>query len=173
MALEKSTLEKLQKQEKGFGESSLWLKKFWAIHFVEVVVGGMNMTDFQFYKQFRSELDEMCIPTILKQCQHIIKITDDKTEIGILCVNNGYIDCLYVLPEFRQQGYGRKAVISFIEKYGIPKSLHIIDTNTVAKSFWESIFDISAVVGNGIDTFYKINGLKEIPKKDVIKNGTI
>lgn len=117
------------------------------------------MTECEMYVKFRTEIDAMYAPEILKECQ-VIKIMDDEKEIGIMCVKDGYIDCLYVLPEYRKQGHGRKAVLTYIKKYGMLKDLHILNTNPVAKSFWESIFELEPIGINSIDTYYEIKALK-------------
>lgn len=118
------------------------------------------MTDCEMYVKFRTEIDSMYAPHILKECQ-VIRITDGKEEVGILCVNDGYIDCLYVLPEFRKQGYGRKAILEYVKEYGMLQDLNILNDNYSAKDFWNSLFELEVVEDNGIDTYYKICGLKE------------
>lgn len=117
------------------------------------------MTDCEMYTRFRTEIDSMYAPHILKQCR-VIRIADGETEIGMMCVNDGYIDCLYVLPEYRKQGHGRKTVLAYIKEYGMLKDLHILNTNPVAKAFWESIFELEPIESNAIDTYYKIKALK-------------
>ena len=117
------------------------------------------MTDCEMYVKFRTEIDSMYAPEVLKQCQ-VIRIADGKTEIGMMCVNDGYIDCLYILPEHRKQGHGRKAVLAYIKKHGMLRDLHILNTNPIAKAFWESIFELEVIEANSIDTYYKITALK-------------
>lgn len=116
------------------------------------------MTDCEMYSRFRAEIDSMYAPHILKECE-VIRIADGKTEIGIMCINDGYIDCLYVLPEHRKKGYGRKTVLSYIEKNGMLRDLHILNTNHIAKAFWESLFILEPIEANSIDTYYKIKSL--------------
>lgn len=123
------------------------------------------MTDCEMYTKFRTEIDSMCAPQILKQC-NVVRIADGDTEIGMMCVKDGYIDCLYVLPEHRKQGHGRKTVQAYIKRYGMLRDLHILNTNPVAKAFWESIFDLEPVEINSIDTYYRIKAVKPGVRKE-------
>lgn len=117
------------------------------------------MTDCEMYVKFRTEIESMYAPHILKQCK-VIRIAARGAVIGMLCVNDGYIDCLYILPEYRKQGHGRKAVLEYIKKYGMLRDLHILHANSIAKAFWESIFELEPIEQNDIDTYYKIKALK-------------
>lgn len=123
------------------------------------------MTDCEMYTMFRTEIDSMYAPQVLKQCQ-VIRIADGDTEIGMMCVKDGYIDCLYVLPEHRKKGYGRKTVLAYIKRYGMLRDLHILNTNPVAKAFWESIFDLEPIEIDSIDTYYRIKALKPGVRKE-------
>ena len=122
------------------------------------------MTDCELYAKFRSEIETMYAPYILKECKekgHILSVTEDDKKVGLLVVNDGYVDGLYVLPEYRKKGYARKLVLEYVEKYGMLLDLHIMNTNTVARDFWESIFELEPVEINHIDTYYKIKSLKK------------
>ena len=121
------------------------------------------MTDCEMYMKFRSEVESMYTPHILKQCEEkgqVIRITEGSKKIGLFVVNDGYIDGLYILPEFRRKGYARKTVLDYVKQYGLPRDLHILNTNLVSKSFWESIFELETVEVNPIDTYYTIKSLK-------------
>lgn len=114
------------------------------------------------YKQFRNELDDICIPTILDiDGMEITEILYDGKIVGILCTCQNYIDCVYVLPEHRRKGLAKKAVLDWVEKNSQQKvRLHIINRNVVAKQFWESLFFLEEVCSNSVDTLYEVVGLK-------------
>lgn len=117
------------------------------------------MTNCEMYKKFRAEIDEMAIPLLLDTLK-VIRITDGEAEIGLLCMENDYIDCLYILPEYRRQGRGKRAIGEYIKKYGMPKTLHIVNSNTTALAFWDSIFKLVPIEVTPTDTFYRILGIK-------------
>lgn len=126
------------------------------------------MTDIEMYKQFRQELDDICVPEILKYV--LTKpIYYDEKKVGILCYaiqpTHIYIDCVYVLPEYRRKGLAKKSVL---ELYGEHKDaeirLHIIINNTVAQEFWSKLFVLECIDIGNIDVLYKIVRLqKECP----------
>ena len=117
-------------------------------------------TNINMYIKFRTEIEEMYAPYVLNQCDVIEIFNEKNKKIGILCVDDKYIDGLYILPEYRNKGYATKAVMDYIKKYGTPEDLTILNTNTPALNFWTSIFDLTPIENNGIDTYYCINGLK-------------
>lgn len=118
------------------------------------------MTECEMYVKFRTEIETMYAPHIINECQ-TVRISNDEKEIGILMVKDGYIIGLYILPEHRRKGYGRKAVIDYIKKYGMLKDLTILNSNLTAKAFWESIFELEPIKINSIDTYFGIKALKE------------
>lgn len=113
------------------------------------------------YLKFRAELDKMCVPEILDQVQ-TTKIMHEGKVAGILCTTMDYIDCLYILPEYRRKGLGKKAVIEWWQKspYKHDVRLHIIHVNKPAQKFWNSIFELELLEKNAIDGLYRIGGLK-------------
>ena len=117
------------------------------------------------YAKFRRELDAICIPEILK-CVDAIKISSETGEtVGMMCVadENGwlYIDCLYIIPEYRQKGYAKAAVLDFYRKNRLREiRLHIIRKNLGARKFWNKIFDLECIERNAIDRLYMIKGLR-------------
>lgn len=72
-----------------------------------------------------------------------------------------YIDCLYVLPQYRRKGLAKKAVLKFVKgnlDCGI--RLHIINNNLVAFKFWDNIFELEEAGSNTVDTLYQIKGIR-------------
>lgn len=113
------------------------------------------------YKSFRAELDDMCIPQIINDLRIIHPIIADGKTVGMIGGFIDYIDCLYVLPEYRRRGLARKAALEYVDgniKYGI--RLHIINSNEVAKRFWHSLFELKEMGRNNIDTLYEIVSVK-------------
>lgn len=110
------------------------------------------------YLQFRQELDKMCVPVIVdKVLKSIIPIQYDGKVVGMVGGFTDYIDCLYVLPEYRRKGLAKRAVLDFVKgnlHYGI--RLHIINNNEPAKAFWNSLFELKEIGSNEVDTLYEI-----------------
>ena len=121
----------------------------------------------QTYKDFCKEIDEY-VASIICELSDITWIYGEQddvstTIVGMMCTINGYIDCIYVYPEYRRKGYAKQTVIEWYENnkdkfHEI--TLHIINNNTSALKFWYSIFRLSPLNTNGIDTLYKISGIK-------------
>lgn len=118
------------------------------------------MTDSELYAIFRTEIEKMYAPLVLKECDEVIKIAYDNQEVGLLCVKDKYIQGFYILPEHRRKGYGRRAILDYIKEYGMPKDLTILNTNDKAKAFWNSLFVLEVINANSIDTYYRIKELK-------------
>lgn len=120
------------------------------------------MQTLDMYFQFRQELDKMCVPLILanvwtNHIWHKGKI------VGMLCATETYIDCLYVLPEYRNKGLAKKVVLEWYEKQKnnpFPIRLHIINNNTIAQKFWHSLFELKPIESNRVDTLYEIVKVK-------------
>ena len=112
------------------------------------------MTNKEFYSKCRQELDNMCIPLIL----NIVETRDiecDGKKVGILCTSDNYIDCAYVLPEYRRKGLAKKAVLDWLKDTGYKVvKLHIIHNNIGAIRFWSSIFDLTITESNEVDAMY-------------------
>ena len=120
------------------------------------------MTDIEMYVEFRNEIEQMYAPHILNECDEVIEIMNNTQKVGLLCVKDKYIQGLYILPEYRRKGYGKKAILDYISKYGMLKDLTILNTNNVALSFWNSLFNLEVEKANSIDTYYRILSLKEM-----------
>ena len=123
----------------------------------------MNSVDL--YLKFRAEIDKICVPEVLK-CLETIPIIEKGEQTGLFCVAHmtywEYIDCLYILPEYRRKGAGRAVALEFYkENKGREIRLHIIHTNTVAQQFWRSIFDLEEIESNDVDGLYRIRGLNK------------
>ena len=115
-----------------------------------------------YYKNFRKELDEMCVPLIINELKIIKPIKADDLIVGMVGGFTDYIDCVYVVPKYRRKGLAKRAVLDFVKgnlDYGI--RFHIINTNTVAFNFWNSIFDLKEISANSVDTMYEIVKIKE------------
>lgn len=118
----------------------------------------------ELYLKFRQELDALCVPLILKS-EETYPIKCDGKTVGILCTDNQYIDCIYILPEYRKRGLARREVLKWYEAHKDnalrrPR-LHIINNNEPAKKFWSILFELDTIAISRIDTLYEIQGLKE------------
>lgn len=114
------------------------------------------------YVRFRQELDRMCVPVILDKLNfQKFDIEYDGEIAGIFVASPDYIDCLYVLPEYRKRGIGAKVVTDWVRRYGnYGIRLHIINNNEVALKFWNSLFDLKEIEYNEVDTLYEIVRIK-------------
>ena len=130
-----------------------------------MVVKQMADKKLELYLKFRQELDKVCVPDIL-QMFDTKEITFEGETVGILCASPDYIDCIYILPEYRRKGLAKKAVLEhYLEHRAYDMRLHIIHKNRVAKRFWHSIFDLENVGGNELDGLYRIKGVKKSGKQ--------
>ena len=123
----------------------------------------MSMKDeliIELYKMFRREIDEICIPEIVKFNQP--QLIEDNGELyGLLCASPDYIDCIYIFPKYRRKGVARKAVIKHWEQHkNYDMRLHIIHKNEPALKFWNSIFKLELIGENEVDGLYRIKGVK-------------
>ena len=121
---------------------------------------SLNTHEREMYFRFRNEIDSYVLPILIENGAIFKRIEVRKQLVGYLMVIDGYIDGLFVSPGYRRQGLGKKAVMEYIQEYGLPKSLHIVNTNKVAKKFWHSIFKMRMLEKNEIDTLWEIEGLK-------------
>ena len=123
------------------------------------------MNDVELYLKFREELDKICVPEILK-CVEAEPIYCDEKKVGIFCHVEQpyflYIDCVYVLPEYRNRGLATEKVIEWYRKQKKKEiRLHIINENKPALKFWTSLFNLEAIEWNGVDSLFRIMGEKE------------
>ena len=111
------------------------------------------------YLKFREELDKICVPVILENLDYIVDIKCDGKLVGIVGGNAGYIDVVYILPEYRRKGLAKKAVLEWYKRYKSQyenTKLHIINNNVLALKFWKSLFRLRAITSNAVDTLYEI-----------------
>lgn len=114
------------------------------------------MSELELYLCFRKELDSICVSEILKQFE-VTKIEYDGKTVGILCAVPDYIDCIYILPEYRRKGLAKKSVLEFWNKHsGYDMRLHIINKNEPALRFWNGIFELQLLAKDNIDGLYRI-----------------
>ena len=116
--------------------------------------------DRELYHEFRYYVDEKAFDAIKRSSVYIQVMSEGKV-VGFLLVHDGYIEGAYVRDAHRRKGLMRQAVKYYVEHYGMPDHLHIVNDNTVAKAFWESIFDLRAVDSSPVDTYYFIAGWKK------------
>lgn len=109
------------------------------------------------YHEFRHEIDELAYPLIVSMPDVRVKGIYDGSEcVGFMLVEGDYIDALYVREGHRRKGLARKAVIEYVREYGLPRSLHIVNTNKAAKRFWNGIFKLRVLERNEVDTLYEV-----------------
>ncbi|MBQ8540551.1 MAG: GNAT family N-acetyltransferase [Clostridia bacterium] len=121
------------------------------------------MNGVELYLKFRQELDKICVPVILENLKCVEYIEHDGKTVGMVGGVLGYIDIVYVLPEYRRKGLAKKAVLEWYNKYQAPYEntrLHIINNNIPALNFWKSIFELWEVGHNEFDTLYEILRVK-------------
>lgn len=113
------------------------------------------------YLNFRRYLDCICFENLVKMSgDGFIKIKHNENTVGFLMIIDDYIDAIYVLPEYRRLGLARKAVLDAWNSGIKMRTLHIVNGNTIAEKFWNSIFRLTLQHVNLVDSFYYINGLK-------------
>ena len=117
----------------------------------------------ELYHAFRYGIDELCggkIIELAKADGGFREIRSGNELVGFLIAINGYIEGLYIKPEYRRQGLGKKAVLDFIRQGGRAERLHIVNNNKIARKFWFSIFELRKIESTPIDTFYEIVRVK-------------
>lgn len=111
--------------------------------------------ELDMYLDFRKEIDVLAFPLIKKNFDYI-KIYHLGKQVGFLIVYDGYVESLYVKPEFRRLGLAKKAVLNYINQGKSITRLHILDSNKVAHKFWSSIFDLYSLDFSSVDTLYSV-----------------
>lgn len=114
------------------------------------------MTELDAYLQFRKEIDTMFYPEFARLNDVLTRKDEQGNVIAMLIVENGYIDCLWVAPEYRRQHIGHNIVIDFMKNYYYPSTLHILNNNPKAYKFWNSLFELETLEANLYDTLYAI-----------------
>lgn len=124
----------------------------------------------EMYIAFRKTMDDYCFPLIkewsTKQEGFITLYdeNDDKSKrnpVGFLIVIDGYVDGIYVKPDYRRKGIAKKAVMDYLKRGGVITRLHIIRTNTLALNFWKSIFILEPENDCPVDVLYRVIRRKE------------
>lgn len=117
----------------------------------------MQNEDLRMYLEFRHHIDALYFPNLASKC-NIIRAYEKNKQVGILITEGGYIHAIWMDPEYRGQGKARKMVYEYIDKYGLPERLCIIDNNNVAKKFWNNIFKLTELDHSHNETLYRIDG---------------
>ena len=96
----------------------------------------------------KSKLVGLHTPAILKKGEYFMNI-DNVASLYVLKRNNSYIiRDIYVLPEHRGLGYGRKlleGIVEFLRPKKLPVFLYVDPGNEVAVSLYKSVgFVLSA-----------------------------
>lgn len=117
------------------------------------------------YFMFRKEIDQYSTPLIVKEGLQCVEfVTVDGNIVGMCGGWYGYIDVVYILPEYRRQGLAKKVVLDWYGRYGrgdYPTRLHIINNNVPAINFWNSLFELKEIECNAVDTLYEIVSVKD------------
>lgn len=123
----------------------------------------MEDRNLQLYKQFRNEIDTLSFPLMRNMAgkDNYREIKYDDRVVGFLIVIRGYVNGIYVEPEYRNKGLARQAVLDYLNEGGFIATLHIINTNTVAKKFWNSIFILEEIDTSPVDTLYRVLGMSK------------
>lgn len=113
------------------------------------------------YKDFRKELDKMCVPLIIDNEVHTLPIVYQGNIVGIIVGSDYYIDCVYIEPKYRRLGLAKEAVLKYVkDKLSNGIHIHIINNNHTAYAFWNSLFELVEVEKNAVDTLYIIAEIK-------------
>jgi GNAT superfamily N-acetyltransferase len=119
-------------------------------------------TELEMYLDFRKHIDTLCFRNIQKEAgTGYQRIMCGEELVGFLIVINGYVDAIYVKPEYRRMGLGRDAIVNFLISGGQIKSLHILNNNEPAKVFWESLFELKEDNRTAVDTLYQVFSPKQ------------
>lgn len=117
------------------------------------------------YYQFRESIDTLCFPMIKEWAGEGFRpIISDGTPVGFLIIINGYVEGLFVLPEYRRKGLAKRAVKEYLATGGTISSLHIVNGNELAKAFWQSLFILKEESFCPVDTLYSVSGIRDTLK---------
>ena len=78
---------------------------------IELPCAVGDTENYKMYTKFRAEIDAMYSPLVINECDEVVEIMHNTQQIGLLCVKDKYIQGLYILPEYRKKGHGRKAIL--------------------------------------------------------------
>lgn len=127
----------------------------------------MNNIELEMFLAFREHINRICHSNMVKMSKagnEYRVITHEGKTVGFLMLINGYVEGIYVMPEYRRRGLARKAVIDYIGEGGVIELLHIANGNEVAQAFWESLFLLKRINENPVDALYEVVGIREASK---------
>lgn len=77
------------------------------------------------------------VPEALSGISHlIIKTNEDENPIAFMEIENNKLEMLFIAPEYRGKGIGKKMLLYGIENYGV-NDLAVNEDNPLAKGFYE------------------------------------
>ena len=121
------------------------------------------------FHEFRHDIDELALPTLMAMAADkgaTRLLIEDNRAVGFLMVIDGYVEGIYVQPEYRRKGIARRAVLDYLRDFPfsppeeVIRTLHIVNANKAARKFWFSIFDMHKIDSNPVDKLYEVDGLK-------------
>ncbi len=122
----------------------------------------MQSEELKMFHDFRNRMDDLCFPALkeMSEASDGMKIIHcDGKVAGFLMIIDGYVEGIYVKPDFRRKGLARQAVLDAADSI---RTLHIINTNEEAKAFWFSVLDLEPMECNRVDTLYSVEGVKNV-----------
>lgn len=117
----------------------------------------------QMFLNFRKTCDELSFPLLAEWAGasgDYKEITFEGQVVGFLMIIEGYVEGIYVKPEFRRKGLAKKAVLDFVKDGGFINKLHIIRTNKAAQKFWNSVFYLKKIDECPVDALYQVESVK-------------
>ena len=98
---------------------------------------------------------------LLQEYGDFVPIIYDNQKVGFLLVIDGYVEGIWVNPEYRRKGLAKKAVLDYINNGGEINILDVVRTNVNADLFWNSIFEMEQLHTTFCDKRYRVLGVKE------------
>lgn len=113
----------------------------------------------EMYIEFRKEIDRLAYELLELEGVKTKPIEYEGKTVGFLMYKGIYIDGLYIRPEYRRKGLGKREAIKFFNENGRAE-LHIVNNNEVALKFWNSVYDMVEIEFNAVDTLYYARELR-------------
>lgn len=116
----------------------------------------------EMFHAFRKRMDGLCYPVLKEWSEETggMKIIRCDGKIaGFLMIIDGYVEGIYIKPDFRRKGLARQAVLDAADSI---RTFHIINTNEEAKAFWFSVLNLEPMEWNRVDTLYSVEGVKNV-----------
>ena len=82
------------------------------------------------------EYKKGCLETELAKGKRVYMLIKEK-PVGIVSIYGGLIECLYVLPDEQNKGYGTKLLAFAVDRCTQPPTLWILNTNEGARRLYE------------------------------------